>query len=317
MKLGLLTASLGEMPAESVIARAAAIGIEAVELAAWPEPLERRFTGAHASVTDPASVDRVGEALDEHGVTLAALAYYDNPLAPDEDRRRAVHRHLEAVIDLAGTLGCPLVGTFVGRDPRHTVAENIRSAEAILPRFVDRAADREVRLMIENCAMHGWHPDGYPCNLAYSPELWRWLEGLGLWLNFDPSHLPPLGIDPVDALARHVDRVVHVHAKDVEISSSDRNELSCHGRAIDRQDPWETGWWSYRLPGDGEVDWSGLMAVLADAGFDGTVAIEHEDDEGSGSAESILEGVQRAAAFLAGYVDERDRAQVSTRGRSR
>ena len=37
--------------------------------------------------------------------------------------------------------------------------------------------------------MEGWHPDGYPGNLAYSPELWEWMFSLGLKLNFDPSHL--------------------------------------------------------------------------------------------------------------------------------
>ena len=35
--------------------------------------------------------------------------------------------------------------------------------------------------------MEGWHPDGYPGNLAYSPELWEWMFSLGLGLNYDPS----------------------------------------------------------------------------------------------------------------------------------
>ena len=34
--------------------------------------------------------------------------------------------------------------------------------------------------------MEGWHPDGYPGNLAYSPELWEWMFELGLYLNYDP-----------------------------------------------------------------------------------------------------------------------------------
>ncbi len=303
MKLGLLTASLPGIPGDAVIANAAAIGVDAVELAAWPVPLERNFTAAHLDTADPASVDRIAGAAKQHSVEIAALAYYDNPLHPDPERRALVHRHLESVIDAAPGLDCGLVGMFVGRDPGRTVAENLRSAEELLPRFVDRAADRGVRLMIENCAMHGWHPDGYPGNLAYSPELWRWLETLGLWLNFDPSHLPPLGIDPVEALASNVDRVVHVHAKDVAIDADARNELSCHGTAIDREDPWHTGWWSYRLPGEGDLDWERLISTLAAAEFEGVVAIEHEDEGGPGTQESILEGVERAAGFLSEHVD--------------
>ncbi len=61
-------------------------------------------------------------------------------------------------------------------------------------------ASAACKLMIENCVMEGWHPDGYPGNLAYSPELWEWMFDLGLWLNFDPSHLLWIGIDPVAAL---------------------------------------------------------------------------------------------------------------------
>ena len=79
--------------------------------------------------------------------------------------------------------------------------------------------------MIENCVMEGWHPDGYPGNLAYSPELWEWMFELGLWLNFDPSHLLWLGIDPVSALKPYVDRVAHAHAKDAETFPERRDPL--------------------------------------------------------------------------------------------
>jgi sugar phosphate isomerase/epimerase len=45
------------------------------------------------------------------------------------------------------------------------------------------------------------HPDpavrNYPGNLAYSPELWEWMFSLGVELNFDPSHLVWLGVDPL------------------------------------------------------------------------------------------------------------------------
>lgn len=303
MRVGLLTASLSSMPVEAVIARVGSMGLAAVELAAWPLPLQRPFTAAHIGADgSAASVERLRPLLDEHGVDVAALAYYDNPLHPDASTRARVHEHLEAVIGLAAELGCRLVGTFVGRDPQRTVAENLADAERIFPRFVEHAAERGVRLMIENCPMHGWHPDGYPGNLAYSPELWEWMEQLGLWLNFDPSHLPTLGIDPLRALQSHLGRVVHVQAKDVVISSSARDRLSCHGQVLNRNDPWDTGWWSYRLPGEGEIDWTELLSTLSRAGFDGVVAIENEDLRGPGTPESILAGAERAAAFLNGVI---------------
>ena len=146
---------------------------------------------------------------------------------------------------------CP-VGTFIGRDPGRSVAENLREAERVFPPLVDYAGERGVKLMIENCVMEGWHPDGYPGNLAYSPELWEWMFELGLYLNFDPSHLLWLGIDPVAALKPYVDRVAHAHAKDAETFAAERNRYGFFGRMSTREsDPWDMGWWRYRIPGLG------------------------------------------------------------------
>ena len=64
-------------------------------------------------------------ALDEHGLVLSALAYYDNNLAPDPAEREGYHAHLRACIDAAAALGGVPVGTFIGRDPGRSVAENL------------------------------------------------------------------------------------------------------------------------------------------------------------------------------------------------
>ena len=164
---------------------------------------------------------------------LSALAYYDNNLHPDPAQREAIHAHLRACIDAAAALGGVPVGTFIGRDNSLSVADNLREAERVLPPLVEYAGERGVRLMIENCVMEGWHPDGYPGNLAYSPELWEWMFELGFWLNFDPSHLLWIGIDPVAALRPYVDRVIHAHAKDAETFPAERNRYGFFGRIVD------------------------------------------------------------------------------------
>ena len=56
------------------------------------------------------------KALDDHGLVLSALAYYDNNLVSDAAEREGYHAHLRACIDAAAALGVP-VGTFIGRDP--------------------------------------------------------------------------------------------------------------------------------------------------------------------------------------------------------
>jgi sugar phosphate isomerase/epimerase len=195
------------------------------------------------------------------------------------------------------------VGTFIGRDPAKSVADNLREAERVFPPLVDYAGERGVKLMIENCVMEGWHPDGYPGNLAYSPELWEWMFGLGLYLNFDPSHLLWLGIDPVPALRPYVDRVAHAHAKDAETFPGERNRYGFFGRVSSREeDPWDMGWWRYRIPGLGQVDFPHYVDALYEGGFDGVLSVEHEDPVWGGSPERIEAGLRIAHQNLRGLV---------------
>jgi sugar phosphate isomerase/epimerase len=155
-----------------------------------------------------------------------------------------------------------------------------------------------VRLVVENCPMEGWHPDGYPANLAYSPELWEWMFSLGLYLNYDPSHLVWLGIDPVAALRPYVDRVLHVQAKDTELDLAARDRFGIYGRMRDKRSPWDTGWWRYRVPGRGQVDWRAVVDALDEGGFDGVVSVEHEDPVWSGDEERIEHGLEIARTTL-------------------
>jgi sugar phosphate isomerase/epimerase len=301
MKLGLLTACMPERSLEQIAAWAGAHGYEALELAAWPTIGERPFTASHiaADAFDDAEAERVRSALDANGLTLSALAYYDNNLDPDPDARAANHTHVRACIDAAAALGGVPVGTFVGRDPGLSVADNLREAERVLPPLVDYAGERGVKLMIENCVMEGWHPDGYPGNLAYSPELWEWMFELGLYLNFDPSHLLWLGIDPVAALRPYVDRVAHAHAKDAETFPAQRDRYGFFGRTATRaEDPWDMGWWRYRIPGLGQVDFARYVDALYEGGFDGVLSVEHEDPVWGGSPEKVEQGLEIAQRNL-------------------
>jgi sugar phosphate isomerase/epimerase len=300
MKLGFLTACLPGMELAEIAAWAGDQGYEALEVAAWPALGDRPFTATHVDVDQlsAAAADDVRGLFEKHALTLSSIAYYDNPLHPDAGERRAVHDHLHSCIDAAALLGAPTVGTFVGRDPGKSVAENLREAERVFPALVDHAGEKGVKLIIENCVMEGWHPDGYPGNLAYSPELWEWMFGLGLYLNFDPSHLVWMGIDPVEAVKPYVDKIPHAQAKDVQLFPELRNRYGWPGKAVDRPDPWDVGWWRYRVPGLGEVDWNRLVDALYEGGFDGVLSVEHEDPVWGGTEDKVKTGLEVAYRTL-------------------
>ncbi|HJU97159.1 MAG TPA: sugar phosphate isomerase/epimerase family protein [Jiangellaceae bacterium] len=300
MELGFLTSSLGAMDLRSIAAWAGSNGFAALEVGAWPLDDPRTLNPGHLDVRhmDARRARELREQFDEAGVDVSALAYYDNNLHRDRATRAAVHDHLRACIDAAALLGVPAVGTFIGRDVGETVATNLAEAERVFPPIVAHAETQGIVLVVENCPMSGWHPDGYPANLAYSPELWEWMAGLGLRLNYDPSHLVGLGIDPLRALRAHLPLVAHVQAKDVEVLDHRIDRFGFIGNAVDRSNPWDHAWWRYRVPGHGQVDWAGVIGELREGGYDGIVSVEHEDPYLSGSVPEVKRGLLAARAAL-------------------
>lgn len=303
MKLGMFTACLPEQSLEEIAAWAAGTGYQALEVAAWPPGSSRPFTPCHVDVTS-AECGKLPEVLQRYGLSVSSLAYYENNLHPDPATRRRIHNHLLRTIDAAAQISCPTVGTFIGRDPAKTINENLREAEQIFAPIAEHAASQGVSIVIENCVMEGWHPDGYPGNLAYSPELWEWAFALGLYLNFDPSHLAWIGIDPVDALRTCVSKVAHVQAKDIEIFPDKRNRYGYFGRAIARGNPWESGWWRYRVPGLGQINWPRIIDVLYEGGFTGVISVEHEDPVWERSPKKVKDGLKIAHRTLSPLIIE-------------
>lgn len=300
MKLGMFTACLPGLGLEEVADYAAGAGYQTLEVAVWPGTGGRSFQAAHIPVADcgPATAEEVRQLMASRGLEISALGYYENNLHPDPGRRAEIRTHLKHAVDAAAMLGVAYVGTFVGRDWTRPVAENLREAERILPELVEYAGEHGVSLMIENCLMEGWHPDGYPANLAYSPELWEWMFSLGLFLNWDPSHLTWIGIDPVETIAPYADRIVHAQAKDVEVRPQDRQHWGHFGPAVERSDPWAMGWWRYRLPGLGDIDWNKVVDRLYECGFGGTLAVEHEDPVWGGDEAKVKHGLDIAHRTL-------------------
>ena len=306
MKLGFLTACLPSLSLDDIAGWAAAEGYQTLEVAVWPSTGGRDFEASHLPVAtfSQADEDATRALLRRTGLEISSLAYYENNLHPDPATREAIRTHLRHVIDVAARLGVESVGTFIGRDPGLSVVENLREGEKILPELVGYAADRGVKIVIENCVMEGWHPDGYPGNLAYSPELWEWMFGLGFYLNWDPSHLTWIGVNPLTTIEPYIDRIVHTQAKDVELFPAKRDRFGFFGTVHKGNNPWEMGWWRYRVPGLGEVDWRRVVDRFHELGYTGTVSVEHEDPVWSGTEDKVKQGLRIAHRTLRPLIGE-------------
>jgi sugar phosphate isomerase/epimerase len=307
MKIGFLTACLPQVPLEELVTFAAQRNFKSLELAAWPVDSDRDYQARQIDAANFSGKDaeRVKELFAKHDLEISAMAYYDNNLDPDKDRRKANIDHLKKVIDTAALLDVELVGTFVGGRPDKTPNEIIKEIGIVFKPLLQYAADKGVKLMIENCPMENWQRFGLPGNFAYSPELWDALfnelpdENFGL--NMDPSHLYWLGIDYLQATVDYASKIFHAHAKDTEILSEGEYRYGLFGRQIDPV-PWKSGWWRYRMPGLGDIDWSKFISTLQEHGYDYVLSIEHEDPIWEGSVEKVKTGLALGAKHLSQFV---------------
>lgn len=296
MALGFYTACMQERPLAEVARWAAEHGFSSLDVAIG------RRGHLDVAVLDERSAAGIRRLLESHGLAISSLTYTANNLHPNPGCREGINAYVQSGVRAAGLLGCPTVTTLVGRDPTRSIVENIEDAERIFLPMAEAAGDAGIRIAIENAVMEDWHPDGYPGNLAYSPELWEWLASIDLFLALDPAHLVTLGIDPVRATQGSVSRIAHVQANDVEIFPARRDRYGWPGRAGYRVDPAESRWWSFRLPNLGEVDWPAVIAALRAGGFTGTVCIENADSHWSGEADLVEAGLMEAHRALVALV---------------
>ena len=289
MKLGLLTAAFPDQSLAEVAEWAASEGFEALEVACWPAAggERRRYAGVTHLDVESFEPEEVHELLARHGVEISSLAYYPNNLHPEDAHRELVNAHLLKVVDAAQRLGVGTVGTFVGNDKDRPYPENLERFKEIWPPLVAHAADRGVRIAIENCPMiFSW--DEWPGgnNLAATPAAWddmfEAIRSESFGLNLDPSHLVWQMIDYERAVYDYADRIFHVHAKDMEVR---RDGLYRYGITSIGM-----GWQMPRLPGLGEVRWGRFIAALYAVGYDSYISIEHEDRAFEGDVELVKRG---------------------------
>lgn len=303
MKLGFVSAILDGWDFEEMIDTAADLGFSCVEVACWPRgKAERRYAGVSHIDVDGLTDERAAAILDyaaAKNVRISALAFYPNTMDGDPEKRAANIAHLKKVIAASAKLGVDLVTTFVGRDQRKSVEENLGLFREVWPPIVRCAEELGVRIAIENCPML-FGPEQWPGgqNLATTPAIWRELFSIlpspNFGLNFDPSHFVWQMMDYITPLYEFRDRIFHVHFKDIKLLPDRLREVGTMAYPLDYMVP--------KLPGLGDVDWGKYVSALTDIGYDGFACIEVEDKAFEGSRERILESLRLSKKHLEQFV---------------
>jgi sugar phosphate isomerase/epimerase len=223
-----------------------------------------------------------------------------NHIAPDPAARRERQDYFIRCLEFGHRLGCKFVGTFSGGIPG---APLDRQAKALADAFNERYLPVCEKLGVSM----GW--ENYPTtyNFATTPAaygaVFSQVSSPLLGLEFDPSHFVRQYIDPYQTAWDFRDRIRGVHFKDTEITQPILQQVGIHGR----------GWWRYRIPGQGLMDWPKFITVLLQAKFAGGAAVEHEDrfwDEPPGNnapefPQARKDGFILAERFLRQYLPGR------------
>ena len=269
MQLGYLTQF-----SEDELKLASSIGFDGLEVHAksWGDAVQSADGRKEAA-------KQAKDLTAKYGITITALAFYERGFDPAV--RIPAYKN---VIDLCAEMGVGVIATLTGGDPEKSLEDNIPIWADAFKEVAKAAEDKGVKIAFENWPGLAGYPPVRSINFGYHPQAWEMMfdavDSPALGLEFDPSHLVWQFVDYIAAVKLFGSRIHHVHLKDTEILDGKLSENGFFSR----------GWWRYRIPGFGMIDWAEFISALKEVGFDGGAAIEHEDPIFSG--ERRVEGLQ-------------------------
>jgi inosose dehydratase len=250
----------GDVPLETCLKEASALGFEGVELG-------RKF---------PREPETLKRALSPHGLDLVS-GWWSGRLV-----ERSMQDELAAVTDHAGLLkamGCEvLVYGEVGGMPGPSPLDEPMSRSPALPSAELAAYAGRVTELAERLR------DRFGLTLAYHHHLMMVVEtaeevasffertGEAVGILLDTGHAAAAGFDYRALLDAHPERIRHVHLKDVrqDVLDTVRAEDLSFNEGVRRG--------MFGTPGQGSVDFRPIADFVAASGYQGWVVLEAEQD---------------------------------------
>jgi sugar phosphate isomerase/epimerase len=266
-------------PYEDAIRRIAGLGFRAIELIAWNrQTLDDYYT--------PQRIQGLRRLLADEGLELSEFVSTPPGMASPEPRRREqAIEHFKRQVEVGVELGAKLINTvspipFDLTLPRITQKHLLQEWSGDFAPGLDWRQNWEdyVEVTRRCCALC----EAAGVRYALEPHPYRWMRNAAsmlrlidhvgspaLGMNFDPSHLFPMGELSEMVIYEVGDRVFHTHLSDNDGTSN------VHWR-----------------PGKGKIDWRAVLQALQAVGYDYVLSIELEDVPGVAHA-----GQTSTAAF--------------------
>ncbi len=228
-----------EKPFEWGVERAAELGYEYIEpMVHWGRELmsEAKYYHTVSMMEDPYIMRRLAE---QHGLKISGLQAHGPLGRPD-----AHGNYIKQAIRYAAEVGAPVVNTDEGVKASWTTEEE----DMVLIRYTlceaaMFAEPRGIKIGLECHSQYSKTPDGLD-------RLYNLVKSPAIGINLDTGNAYLAGQDPYAWLERVVDRLVHLHAKDITIQHSDAERGKVTGTAVGC------------ACGDGVIDWAHVISIV-------------------------------------------------------
>lgn len=194
---------------------------------------------------------RVRRACEKAGVKLSGLSSHTPLCKPDISVN-----YLKQAIRFAAECGAPVVNSDEGPKPAWTTeAEDYVLMKYALTEAAAVAEARGIMIGLEPHQQYSKTPEGLD-------RIYNLVDSPAIGINFDTGNSYLAGQDPIKWLEQVLDRLVHVHAKDISIQQSEDER----GKV--------TGTPAGCACGDGVIDWKKVIEMCKAAPRDVVLSVE-------------------------------------------
>jgi sugar phosphate isomerase/epimerase len=207
---------------------------------------------------EPAEIRRIA---DDHGIRIVCYTFSVDLNFPDAAGRQPGLDALKAGIDVACTLGAPIIMLPICGKQGQTREQSRRNVLAGLREGVKFGQAAGVKVSVEH----------FPQAISpfiVSDDIEEALKTVpDLWVTFDSGNMVTGGEDPSYAFLRHKQRIAHAHFKDWS-HPAEGGMVGLDGKR-----------YKGALIGEGIIDYKALVRTMAKAGYRGYIDIEYEGND--------------------------------------
>lgn len=238
------------------------------------EAREAGYTGIELGNKFPRVAAQLRPILQAHDLQLVSGWYSARLLERDVD---AEWDAMSAHFELLHALGCEvMVFAEVSRcthgDQRAPLSQRPHLTRGDWQRFGERMTRLAQKMRSAGLRLAYHHHMGTVVQSGADIDNLMQATGDAVGLLLDTGHLTYAGGDPAQMAERYAARIVHVHCKDVRRSVLERarNEDTSFLNAVLEG--------VFTVPGDGMVDYRGVLQPVARSGYRGWLVVEAEQD---------------------------------------